>query len=474
MGLMHYIGAAIILVFICGVGIYSGRQVKSASDFATGGRTAGAGIVAGTIIGTLVGGASTIGTAELAFNYGFSAWWFTLGGGIGVLIMMLFYAKPLYESGVSTLPQIFAREYGDSSATAATLLTSIGSFLSIVSQVISGIALITAVSTLSSGIATILVVVLMLFYVVFGGALGAGMVGIAKTILLYVTVGICGILALVSQGGLDAFTSVLPVDQFFNLIARGAAVDLGAGLSLILGMLTTQAYIQALISAKSLRLSRGGLLISAIMIPLAGIGGIFVGMYQRLNVDPAILADEKLMAAAAKTALPDFILAHMPPVVAGAMLATLLVAVVGTGAGVSLGIASMFCNDVYKKFVNKNATPEKSMLVARMVVVVILVAAALLTLGDMGSMILSWSFMSMGLRGAVAFGPLCTALFLPGRIPPKFAFVSMIMGPLLVLVGKFTLPAGIDPLFLGLAGSLLVLAAGLIVGRGNRPLTANS
>lgn len=471
---MHYIGAAIILVFICGVGIYSGRQVKSASDFATGGRTAGAGIVAGTIIGTLVGGASTIGTAELAFNYGFSAWWFTLGGGIGVLIMMLFYAKPLYESGVSTLPQIFAREYGDSSATAATLLTSIGSFLSIVSQVISGIALITAVSTLSSGIATILVVVLMLFYVVFGGALGAGMVGIAKTILLYVTVGVCGILALVSQGGLDAFTSVLPVDQFFNLIARGAAVDLGAGLSLILGMLTTQAYIQAVISAKSLRLSRGGLLISAIMIPLAGIGGIFVGMYQRLNVDPAILADEKLMAAAAKTALPDFILAHMPPVIAGAMLATLLVAVVGTGAGVSLGISSMFCNDIYKKYINKNATPERSMLIARLVVVVILVAAALLTLGDMGSMILSWSFMSMGLRGAVAFGPLCTALFLPGRIPPKFAFVSMIMGPLLVLVGKFTLPAGIDPLFLGLAGSLLVLAAGLIVGRGNRPLTANS
>lgn len=80
----------------------------------------------------------------------------------------------------------------------------------------------------------------------------------------------------------------------------------------------------------------------------------------------------------------------------------------------------------------------------------------------------------MGLRGAVAFGPLCTALFLPGKIPPRFAFVSMMIGPLLVLVGKFTLPAGIDPLFLGLAGSLVVLAAGLIVGRRSRRLPLNS
>lgn len=474
MGIMHYIGAAVVLIFICGIGIYSGRQVKSAGDFATGGRMASAGLVAGTIIGTLVGGASTIGTAQLAFNYGFSAWWFTLGGGIGVFIMMLFYSKPLYESGVSTLPQVFAREYGSGCATVATLLTSIGSFLSVVSQVISGIALITAVSTLNSSIATLLVVILMLCYVVFGGALGTGMVGIAKTILLYATVSICGILAFASQGGLGAFTSALPVEKYFNLIARGAAVDLGAGLSLVLGVMTTQAYIQAMVSAKSLRLSRNGLIISAIMVPISGIGGIFVGMYQRLNVAPAILADPKLMAAAAKTALPDFILNHMPPVAAGAMLATLLVAVVGTGAGVSLGISSMFCNDIYKKHINKNASPEKSMLMARLVVVAILAGAALLTLGDMGSLILSWSFMSMGLRGAVAFGPLCTALFLPGRISSKFAFISMIVGPLLVLIGKFTLPTGSDPLFLGLAGSLLVLAAGLIISRRDEPRTSKN
>ncbi|MGL5694605.1 MAG: hypothetical protein ACRCXA_11045, partial [Peptostreptococcaceae bacterium] len=87
MTLWHYVGAILILVLITGVGIYSGKKVKSAGDFAVGGRQAGAGIIAGSIIGTLVGGASTIGTAQLAYTYGFSAWWFTLGGGIGCLIL---------------------------------------------------------------------------------------------------------------------------------------------------------------------------------------------------------------------------------------------------------------------------------------------------------------------------------------------------------------------------------------------------
>lgn len=458
---MHYIGAALVLLIITGAGVWSGSRVKSAGDFATGGHSAGAGIVAGSIIGTLVGGASTIGTAQLAFQFGFSAWWFTLGGGIGVLILAVFFSKPLYNSGISTLPQIFAREYGDKSATAATLLTSLGSFLSIVSQVLSGIALVTAVSHFGSGAATALVVILMLVYVVFGGVWGAGVVGIVKTVLLYVAVGACGILALSHQGGFGAFQAALPADQYFSLVARGPAVDLGAGLSLVLGVLTTQAYIQALISAKTLKLSRIGLYVSAILIPLVGVGGILVGMYMKLNhpdINPG-------------SALPLFILEQLPPLAAGVVLGTLLVALVGTGAGVALGLSSMLCNDIYKKYINRTPSDAKSLLMTRLIIVAILASAALFTMGNMGSLILGWSFMSMGLRGAVAFGPLCTALFLPGRIPHQFALASMLVGPVLVLVGKFVLPAGIDPLFLGLAASLLVLAAGMLLGRKNRSRT---
>ncbi len=456
MTIIHHIGAALVILLIAGVGIYSGKQVTSASDF-DGGHRASTGLVMGAIIGTLVGGSSTIGTAQLAYTFGFSAWWFTLGGGIGVLILGFVFAKPLFDRGITTLPQLFAKEYGEKSSTLMAILNSLGTFLSIVAQIISGVALITAVSPLSPALGTALVVLLMLVYVLFGGALGAGYVGLIKTVLMYLAVGACGVLSVVISGGLGAFLDnpALPHATYFNLIARGATVDLGAGISLILGVLTTQSYITALLSAKNLKVSKAGAFLSAILIPLIGIAGIFVGMYMKLNA-PNI--DSKL-------ALPIFILEHMPPLAGGMMLGTLLIAVVGTGAGLSLGMSSIFCRDLYKVYINKQATPERSLTVTRVIIAVILMVCALFSLGDLGDLILGWSFMSMGLRGSVALFPLCTALFMPGKIPSRFAMAAMITGPVFTLIGKFLLPAAIDSLFLGVAASLLVMGIGYIAGK---------
>lgn len=450
----HYIGAIFVFIIITAIGLYSGRKVKSAGDFSLGGRKASTGIVTGSIIGTLVGGASTIGTAQLAFSYGFSAWWFTLGGGIGCLVLAVFFLKPIYTSGVSTLPQILSREYGQKAGVATTLLTSMGSFLSLVSQILSGIALITAVSTLNPLLAMLLIVVLMLFYVVFGGVWGAGYVGITKTVLLCAAIGACGILAIRLQGGIDPFLTELPREQYFNLFARGIALDGGAGLSLVLGILTTQAYIQAVLSAKTLEISRTGVILSALLIPLVGVGGIFVGIYMKLNY-PDIVPG---------TALPLFVMEKLPPLIGGIVLATLLVALVGTGAGLSLGFSSMFCNDIYKVYINKIADDKKTLFISRAVIVIILLFAAFFSSGNMGSLILGWSFLSMGLRGAVAFGPLCAALFLPGKISGKFAVASMIIGPLTVIAAKFIFPAHIDPLYPGVLINLAVLFIGWIVG----------
>ncbi len=77
----HFIGMVVTLLVVVGSGIYAGTKVKDEKDFSGAARKAGSAVVAGTIMGTLVGGASTIGTAQLAFRYGLDAWWFTLERG---------------------------------------------------------------------------------------------------------------------------------------------------------------------------------------------------------------------------------------------------------------------------------------------------------------------------------------------------------------------------------------------------------
>ena len=454
MNIWHYVGCFLVLLLITLTGLWSGRQVRASGDFSGEGRSAGSGIVAGVIIGTLVGGSSTIGTAQLAFTYGFSAWWFTLGGGIGCLILALVYSRPLYNSGISTLPQLFRNEYGSRCATVSTMLMSLGSFLSIVSQLLSGMALVTSISTVSEPWAVLLSSGLMLIYVVFGGVWGAGRVGIVKTVLLYFGVGICGILAVNGLGGISTAYRLFPHEQFFNLFARGLPTDIGAGLSLIVGIVTTQTYIQAIVSAKSLKIGRKGALLSALLVPLIGIAGIFVGLYMR-----HYYSDIR-----SSTALPLFIMKNLPALPAGIVLATLLVTLVGTGAGLALGIGSMFCRDVYKVYVRPNADERHQLIFTRCVIIGILLLASLLSRGNVGSLIISWSFLSMGLRGAVAFFPLCTALFLPGRVTERWILAGMLLGPTITIISKFFI-TGIDPLFPGMAVSLMMIIGGLMEKR---------
>lgn len=452
------LGILATVALITGVGIYAGKKVSSAQDF-TSGSNMGVSMVAGSLIGTMVGGASTIGTAQLAFNYGFSAWWFSLGGGIGLLIMAALFAAPLYNSGLVTLPQIFTREYGKKVATAAAILMSVGTFMSIVSQLLSGVALVTSVYPIPSAAAMAIVVVLMVVYVVFGGAWGASMVGIVKTVLLYVATLVCGIVSLRLAGDLDAFTEALPADQYLNLFARGYWKDGGAGASLIFGVLTTQSYILPIVSARSLRASKGGAVLGGVLTTVIGLAGICVGLYMRVCMPNT----------EASAVLPKFILTCLPDFVGGVVLATLLIALVGTGAGLALGISCMLCNDIYKVLLRPNATGKECLRFSRCVIVVILVAAALFGTGRVGTMILSWSFLSMGLRGAVAFAPLCFALFSPGRINTKFAAAAIAAGPLMVIVGSFVLPSDIDPLFPGMAGSLLLCFIGWLQGGKKKP-----
>ena len=71
------------VALVLGGGIYAARSVKSAEGYSLGGRAAGAPMVAGTIAGTVIGGSATVGTAQMAFSVGLSAWWFTHIHGAG-------------------------------------------------------------------------------------------------------------------------------------------------------------------------------------------------------------------------------------------------------------------------------------------------------------------------------------------------------------------------------------------------------
>ncbi len=488
-------GLLATIALIVGIGIWSGKKVRSAEDFSGGGGKAGPMIVCGAIMGTLVSGQATIGTAQLAFNYGMSAWWFTLGSGIGCLILALVFVKPLRRSGCTTLLQIVSSEYGARAEALGSALCSIGIFISVIAQILAATALLTTIFPIGHLSAALISIALMAFYVVFGGIWGAGMGGVAKLILLYVSSIAGGVLVFGLAHGfsglmetLDALLAGTAIGnmtglsdagevhaRFTSLVARGASKDIGSGLSLILGVLSTQTYAQGIWSGKSDRDARKGALLSAFLIPPIGIACILIGLYMRGH---CITAEEAEMLQSLGQRIPDgmivltsssqvfpvFAVTCLPKLLGGVVLGTLFMTVVGGGSGLTLGMASILVTDIFarrSRGVRDNS--DTNLLVTRATILCILAAAAAVAILVPGAMINDFGFLSMGLRGAVVFLPLCGALWCKGLIPCRYALASVTAGPAAVLAAKM-LGSPYDPLFWGMAACTVIMSAGLVRG----------
>lgn len=471
---MIIVGLAISIVAIVALAVFTGMRKKK------GGKI-GFGVAAGLIMGTLVGGTSTVGTAQLAFNYGMTAWWFTLGGGLGCLILGLAYVKPLRAQSSPTLVGMVRDEYGPKVGMAATVLNSIGTFINILSQLIAASAVVVVVfKSMGTVVAIILSAVFMVLYVVFGGTKGAGIVGILKTVLLYATMVICGIIVLTKLGGIGGFTSTVNelvientdgavIDRnLWSLFGRGFWTDFGSGVSLILGVLTTQTYAQAVLTARSDRDGRIAAIISTILIPIIGIFGIMVGLYMRSVVTPAEAAASS--AALAKVALTSFILNYsgIPSIIGGIMLGTLFIASVGTGAGLALGIATVVNRDLINR--GKSIESKKNDVMNKLIIVIVLAVATVLTCVLPADTIQDYAFLSMALRGCTVFAPLCFLIWASKKVRSGYAMTSVVAGSVVALVygvlklqNIITFP--LAAVFPGIAVGLIIMIIGFAAGK---------
>ena len=482
---VHILGVLLTVTFLLAVSWWSGRKVNDAGSFITGG-TSGTWLVGGALLGTMAGGQSTIGTAQLAFCYGLSAWWFTLGAAIGSLLLGYVYAGRLRRSGCTTLLEVVRCEYGRKAETIGSVLCMVGIFISIVSQVLSSGAMISSFFDMPMLWASVLGAVLIMLFVLFGGIRSAGVSGIVKLVLLYLSSLAAGVVVWHIAGGfsglsdgvdavykspvlsqLNGLTDVESIHQRYgSLVARGVMKDLGGCLSLILGVVSTQTYAQCIWSASTTLHARRGALICAVCLPVIGAACTMVGVYMRGHyVTEAELsalqqAGEALPAGIgvienAAQAFPAFILRHLPTWLGGIMLGTLLINILGCGSGLSLGVATILVRDVYSNL-NRNVVRWSQLMQMRLSIIAVLMLAVGVALLSNNSFINDLGFLSLGLRAVSILFPLSFALWLPGRFASRGILLAMPVGVVAMLIAKFLSLPG-DAVYYGLAVELLVI-----------------
>lgn len=142
--------------------------------------------------------------------------------------------------------------------------------------------------------------------------------------------------------------------------------------------------------------------------------------------DPAQFAD-----VGSRYALPVLAVNAMPPLICGVLFAGVISATMSSASSDLLGAGSIFANDIYREYINRNASDITVMRVARIVMVLSGLLSLLIALFNTSSIITILMF-SFTLRAAGSFFPYVIGLYWKGASEAG-TLASLVVGTFVVV-----------------------------------------
>ena len=276
------------------------------------------------------------------------------------------------------------------------------------------------------------------------------MVYIALCALILGIIFVGGILAFFDMGTWSGLTAAFPAHPWFSLFGRGVEDGLVSLCSMIVGVISTQTYVQALFSAKDSKTAAAGCVTAALIVIPVGLPSVMIGMFMHAN-QPQINSID---------ALPLYLSTYMPDWLGGIGLAALLLSALGSIAGLALGIGTMISRDIISKLW-RSATSVNLLWASRFSVLLAAAAAIVFVFFHLDSSVLEWNYLSMALRGSGIFLPLTFCVFFSHRVRASMGVAAMGAGVFAAVFWKHISPWQINSLFPALVYNLLFLTIGL-------------
>jgi len=452
---LYVVVLAVIVAVLLSVSILRSRTVKNKADFLVAGRSLPAYVLVGTLLCSWIGAGALFAGAENAFRNGFSALWQPAGGWAG-LIIIYFVAPRARKFAEYTLPDLLETRYN----TAARVLATIAilfAYTAITSYQFKGGG---DILHLATGIDNTLGMYIVAGFVIVFTAL-AGMSSIAY---LDVVIGVLvmGItlratpMLFYKAGGWEGLHAALPADRFQVLGHLTFTKAMEFFVPMFLLMLGNQTMYQKFFSARSAKDAKvavagwilGDLFLETMIIAMAVFGAALFGANPELANKP-----RETIPFVARYGMPTF----MGALLMGAVFAKLI----STANNYLFSPATNLINDVYCRFIDKDASQPRILQVSR--VIVFLLGLFALLQGAYWTSVLAMAFYAYTIYAA-AITPVVMATFFWRRANAVGAVWSIALGTVVTIAwnyaGKHFLPASWAEraaIFPALAASLLAL-----------------
>ncbi|RXJ92751.1 cation acetate symporter [Malaciobacter molluscorum] len=379
---------AIVMFFIfvagtLGITYWAARRTKSASDF----YTAGGGISGFqngmAIAGDYMSAASFLGISGLVYLSGYDGLIYAVGFLVGWPVILFLMAEKLRNLGKFTFADIAAYRLGQKEIRTLAAFGSLSVVtLYLIAQMVGSGKLIQVLFGLEYEYAVILVGVMMIIYVTFGGMLATTWVQIIKAILLLSGVSFMGFMVLSQFGfSFEALASkaveshskgqaiMAPggfISDPISAISLGMALMLGtAGLPHVLMRFFTVGNAKE--ARKSVVYATGFIGYFYLVIAVIGLGAI---VFLNSDTGAQYFVDGKLFGGNNMAAI------HLSHIVGGNIFlgfisAVAFATILAVVSGLTLAGASAISHDLYASVINPNATEEQEIKISKISVIII-------------------------------------------------------------------------------------------------------
>ena len=348
---------------------WAARRTKSASDF----YTAGGGITGFqnglAIAGDYMSAASFLGISAMVFSKGYDGLIYSIGFLVGWPVILFLIAERLRNLGKFTFADVISYRL---SATPVRLLAATGTLvvvaLYLIAQMVGAGKLIELLFGLDYMYAVVLVGVLMVMYVMFGGMLATTWVQIIKAIILLAGASFMALMVLASVGFSPEamFAKAVEVhDKHMAIMEPGQLVSnpidaVSLGLALMFGTAGLPHILMRFFTVSNAKEARKSVFFATgfigyfyILTFVIGFGAIFlVGTNpQFLTPDGKIIGGDNMVAVHLANAVGGNLFLGFISAVA---FATILAVV----AGLALSGASAVSHDIYASVIKKGKAVE--------------------------------------------------------------------------------------------------------------------
>ncbi|MAD41647.1 MAG: cation acetate symporter [Arcobacter sp.] len=446
---------AIIMFFVfivgtLGITYWAAKKTKSASDF----YTAGGGITGFqnglAIAGDYMSAAAFLGVSGLIYLKGYDGVIYAVSFLVGWPIILFFMAEKLRNLGKFTFADIAAYRLGQKEIRTLAAFGSLSVVvLYLIAQMVGAGKLIQVLFGMEYEYAVVLVGVMMIIYVTFGGMLATTWVQIIKACLLLTGVSFMAIMVLYSFDfsfeslavkaveNHDAGESILAPGGFISdpisAISLGMALMLGtAGLPHVLMRFFTVGNAKE--ARKSVVYATGFVGYFWIIITIVGFGAIaFLN-----SADGAqYFVDGKLFGG---NNMASIHLSHMlgGNAFLGFISAVAFATILAVVSGLTLAGASAISHDIYANVINPNASDEQVVRLSKITVIVVGIVGVILGIAFESQNIAYMVGLAFGIAASANFPILFLSIYWRG-LTTRGAFIGGFIGLItavtLVIIG---------------------------------------